>query len=98
MSGRAAFQRGLFSNLGNPKMAVFFTTLLPPFVPTGALLGFLTLGAIFSALTIVWLCLVAVAVHRAGDALRRSAVRRALDAVLGAIFVALGLRVATTAR
>ena len=28
---RAAFRQGLVSNLGNPKMAVFFTSLLPQF-------------------------------------------------------------------
>ena len=29
--GRSAFRQGLLSNLGNPKMAVFFTSLLPQF-------------------------------------------------------------------
>jgi len=31
----AALRQGLVSNLGNPKMAVFFTSLLPQFVPSG---------------------------------------------------------------
>jgi threonine/homoserine/homoserine lactone efflux protein len=98
LAPRAAFRRGLLSNLGNPKIAVFFTTLLPPFVPTGAVEGIVALGAIFAGMTVVWLSFVAVAVDRAGGFLRRSAVRRALDAILGVVFVALGLRVATSAR
>src|SRR5215510_3964146 len=35
LGARAAFQQGILSNLGNPKMAVFFTSLLPQFAPTG---------------------------------------------------------------
>ncbi|MGD9885571.1 MAG: hypothetical protein AB7U95_36275, partial [Reyranella sp.] len=30
----AAFRQGIISNLGNPKIAVFFASLLPQFVPT----------------------------------------------------------------
>ncbi len=33
---RRAFRQGLLSNLGNPKIAVFFASLLPQFVPEGA--------------------------------------------------------------
>jgi threonine/homoserine/homoserine lactone efflux protein len=33
---RRAWRQGLLSSLGNPKLAVFFSSLLPPFVPVGA--------------------------------------------------------------
>jgi threonine/homoserine/homoserine lactone efflux protein len=75
-------------------MAVFFTSLLPQFghsFPT--LLG---LGLVFCALTLAWLSAYAVAVARAGDLLRRSRVRRALDAVTGTVLVALGVRLLTS--
>src|SRR5581483_10747228 len=32
---KAALRQGLLSDLGNPKMAVFFTSLLPQFAPRG---------------------------------------------------------------
>ena len=90
------FRQGLISNLGNPKMAVFFTSLLPQFGTSfGALFG---LGLLFCSMTLVWLTAYAFAVARAGDVLRRPAVRRAFDAVLGAVLVALGLRLATERR
>jgi threonine/homoserine/homoserine lactone efflux protein len=74
-------------------MVVFFTSLLPQFASTFG--GMLVLGAFFASLTLAWLCLYAVAVDRAALLLRRSRVRRALDALTGAVLVALGLRLAT---
>jgi len=97
---RTAFRQGLLSNLGNPKMAIFFTSLLPQFAPGGgaSFLGLLALGLLFCAMTVAWLTAYAVAVGKAGDVLRRSRVRRSLDAVTGAVLVALGLRLATERR
>jgi threonine/homoserine/homoserine lactone efflux protein len=93
----SSFRQGLLSNLGNPKMAVFFTSLLPQFGGDGfvALLG---LGLLFCTMTFAWLTAYAFAVAKAGDLLRRSAVRRALDALVGAVLVALGLRLAAERR
>jgi threonine/homoserine/homoserine lactone efflux protein len=92
-----AFRQGLLSNLGNPKMAVFFTSLLPQFggESFGTLLG---LGLVFCAMTFVWLSAYAAAVARAGDVLRRPAIKRVLDAVVGVVLVSLGLRLATERR
>jgi threonine/homoserine/homoserine lactone efflux protein len=89
---RAAYRQGVLSNLGNPKMAVFFTSLLPQFA--GSFAGLLALGLVFCSMTLVWLTVYAVAVARAGRFLRRSSVRRALDALTGAVLVALGFRLA----
>jgi threonine/homoserine/homoserine lactone efflux protein len=97
---RAAYRQGLLSNLGNPKMAAFFTSLLPQFAPGGdaSFAGLLALGLLFCSLTLVWLSAYAVVVARAGDVLRRSGIRRALDAVTGAVLVAFGLRLASDRR
>jgi threonine/homoserine/homoserine lactone efflux protein len=89
----APFRQGLLSNLGNPKMAVFFTSLLPQF--GGGFAAMAALGLLFCAMTLAWLSAYAAVVARAGDVLRRSRVRRTLDAVTGAVLVALGLRLAT---
>jgi threonine/homoserine/homoserine lactone efflux protein len=96
-SAAGSFRQGLISNLGNPKMAVFFTSLLPQFGGTSfaALLG---LGLVFCSMTFVWLSAYGVAVARAGDVLRRPRIRRALDAVTGTFLVAFGLRLATETR
>jgi threonine/homoserine/homoserine lactone efflux protein len=88
----APYRQGVLSNLGNPKMAVFFTSLLPQFGHSfAALLG---LGIVFCAMTLAWLSAYAVVIARAGHVLRRPGVRRLIDAVTGALLVAFGLRLA----
>jgi threonine/homoserine/homoserine lactone efflux protein len=93
---RHGFRQGLVSNLGNPKMAVFFTGLLPQFAPAGggAFATMLALGFVFAGLTLAWLTLYAFAVERARSALAKPAVRRALAAFTGTALIALGVRVA----
>lgn len=95
-SHRPAFRQGLISNLGNPKMAVFFPSLLPQFADTFA--GLLALGLLFAAMTLAWLSAYAFAVAKAGDVLRRPRVKRAIDAVVGAVLVAFGVRLASDSR
>ena len=92
----AAFRQGLLSNLANPKMVVFFTSLLPQFTARddARFLGLLLLGAMFCAMTLLWLALIAATIARAGVVLRRAGVRRALEGAMGAVLVAFGLRLA----
>jgi threonine/homoserine/homoserine lactone efflux protein len=93
IQARRGFRQGVLSNLGNPKMAVFFATLLPQFAPRGAFLTLLALGLLFCSLTLGWLVLYAAAVSKA-QRLIRGRVRRAFDAATGLVLTALGLRLA----
>ena len=95
-----ALRQGVISNLTNPKMAAFFPALLPQFAPQGdaGFFALLALGLLFSTMTLAWLAGYAFAVEKAGDFLRRPRVRRALEALTGAVLVGLGLRLATTQR
>ena len=93
---QAPFRQGVVSNLGNPKMAVFFTSLLPQFGDSFAAL--FTLGLVFCSMTFVWLTVYAFAVAKAGDVLRRPSIRRSFDAVLGAVLVAFGIKLAADGR
>jgi threonine/homoserine/homoserine lactone efflux protein len=99
MSGMAGFRSGLLTNLLNPKIGVFYATLLPQFIPPGAppLPTSLLLAGIHAALGIAWLCLYGGLLARAGDQVRRGPVRRVLEGVTGAVLLALGARVALDA-
>jgi threonine/homoserine/homoserine lactone efflux protein len=95
---RTAYRQGLLSNLGNAKVAVFFTSLLPQFAPGGdaTFWTMLPLGLCFAALTLAWLSAYACAVAKAAAVLQRPRIRRALDAVTGSVLVLLGFRVGTS--
>jgi threonine/homoserine/homoserine lactone efflux protein len=95
-----ALRQGLVSNLTNPKMIAFFPSLLPQFVPEGrgAFVVLVVLGLVFSSMTLAWLSAYAVAVSKAGDFLRRSRVRRLLEAATAVVLIALGFRLATESR
>jgi len=96
LTTRAAFRQGLVSNALNPKIAVFFTSLLPQFGST--LPQLLALGALFNLFGLVWLSAYALAAARAGDTLRRPRVRAVLDYLSGVVLVGLGVRLALEKR
>jgi threonine/homoserine/homoserine lactone efflux protein len=92
----AAFRQGLASNLLNPKIAVFFTSLLPQFVEAGHAgpRDLLLLGALFNLMGLVWLLSYAALAARGADLFRRPRVGRAIERVTGVTLVALGVRLA----
>jgi threonine/homoserine/homoserine lactone efflux protein len=95
----ASFRQGIVSNLANPKMAVFFPSLLPQFVvpgPPTPFLPLIALGLTFALMTLLWLTAYVFAVARAGDPLKRGRIRRAFEAATGLVLVAFGLRVAAS--
>ena len=100
LSPTKAYRQGVVSNLGNPKMAVFFTSLLPQFAPESGprFATFLALGLCFCAMTAAWLTAYAFAVARAKTVFERPRIRRVVDGLTGAVLVALGLRLASEQR
>jgi threonine/homoserine/homoserine lactone efflux protein len=89
-----SLRQGLINDLGNPKMAAFFISLLPQFAGAGHLAAFLGFGFLFALLTFTWLAAYSFAVARARNFLDRPRIRRALDALTGCVLIALGVRVA----
>ena len=95
---RAVFRRGFLTNVLNPKVALFFLAFVPQFIAPGsahAPLWFLGLGLLFTVNSTVvntgWALAAAWTARRAG-ALARTL--RWLDGVAGALFVALGVKLA----
>jgi threonine/homoserine/homoserine lactone efflux protein len=92
----SAFRQGLLTNLLNPKIAVFYTTLLPQFISPRdpVFLKSMLLAAIHNLLGCVWLTGYAYFVVKTGDLLRCPTVKRILDRATGAVLITLGLRLA----
>lgn len=100
LAPRTAFGQGVVSDLSNPKIAAFFTSLLPQFAPSGAadFVGLAALGLLFSLMTLLWLSGYALAIARMGDVLRRPRIRRTLEGITGAALIGLGLKIASEER
>jgi len=95
-AGPSAYRQGLLCDLGNPKMAVFFISLLPQFAGhgSGSFAAMLALGLVVATMTFGWLSGYAAVVARVGKALQHTRGRRALDAATGAALIGVGIGVA----
>jgi threonine/homoserine/homoserine lactone efflux protein len=95
-----AFRQGVLTNLLNPKVALFFLALLPQFIEAGSpdkVAAFLALGLSFVTLGVIWCVMLAVAAAKLrGVFLRRPSVATLLNRIAGAVFIALGIKLATS--
>ncbi|QKG20861.1 LysE family translocator [Actinomadura verrucosospora] len=97
VSGLAAFRTGFVTNLLNPKIGVFYMSLLPQFVPHGApVFGTsMAFAGIHTAEGLLWFGFVVGAAGAARRALARPAVKRRLQQLTGLAFIGFGLRLVT---
>ena len=95
-----SFSEGLFTNLLNPKVAIFYLTFLPQFIAPGesVLRKSLFLACIHVLMGLLWLCGYAILLDRMSSVLARPAVKRRLEAFTGAVLVAFGMRLAMERR
>ena len=94
------FVQGFLTNALNPKVALFYLTFLPQFIPAGApvLRTSLLLAMIHNVLGFAWLSLYAHFVNRLRSALTRPVVKAWLERVTGGALVLLGARLAWSRR
>jgi threonine/homoserine/homoserine lactone efflux protein len=92
--GERCFLRGLLTNLLNPKVGVFYVSLLPQFVPADVpVVGFsVLLAGIHAVMGLLWFAALVLATRPLGRWLRRPTVMRSLDTVTGLALMGFGLR------
>jgi threonine/homoserine/homoserine lactone efflux protein len=97
---RAWLRRGLFTNLLNPKVGVFYVTLLPQFVPGGVHVAGYTflLAALHVVLSLFWAVALIAASVPLGRTLSRPSVVKGLDRLTGCVFILFGARLAVARR
>lgn len=93
---KSAFKQGLFSNVLNPKVAMFFLTFLPQFVKTeaDATQQFIVMGTIYTVLSISWFFVYVFLINYLREWLMSPKVQRIMDKVTGLVLVGFGLKLA----
>jgi threonine/homoserine/homoserine lactone efflux protein len=91
-----AFAQGALSAMLNPKLGVFFLTLLPQFITPGPAFaaGALQLTVLFDAIGLAWLVTYTTLLAAVRSVLARPRPRRVVRAVTGTVLVAFGARLA----
>ncbi|MFT8978390.1 LysE family translocator [Gluconobacter oxydans] len=97
---RAAFHRGLLTNLLNPKVGIFYMTFMPQFIPPHVNVKefSLLLTAIQAILSFSWLALLVALTVPLGRFLSSPVVVRRMDRLTGSIFLAFSLKLALSRR
>ncbi len=95
------FAQGFLTNVLNPKVALFFLALLPQFISTDApnkTVAFLFLGAVFIVGGALFLFALVALAHRMRAFGASRITRRVLNAVGGALFAAVAVRLVQAER
>jgi len=96
----AAFRQGILTNILNPKVALFFLAFLPQFIDPASnmkIAAFIALGLTFVTTGTIWCLILAWFASIFSERLRKNeTVSQWLNRTAGALFVFLGLRLATT--
>jgi threonine/homoserine/homoserine lactone efflux protein len=89
------WRQGFLSNITNPKVLVFYLSVLPQFMTPGSGPVLLLLLALSHAvLSLSYLVGLTIGLHRLRSVLSRRKVRRALDAATGTALLGFGVRLA----
>jgi threonine/homoserine/homoserine lactone efflux protein len=95
-----AYRQGLINDLLNPKIGVFYTTILPQFIAPGqpVFLTSIILAALLALIVAIWLSIYIVILAKAGELFRRPLVRQVMERITGVVLIGLGIRLAVEQR
>ncbi|MEK4495462.1 LysE family translocator [Ureibacillus sp. FSL W8-0352] len=94
-SNGSCFKQGFFTNILNPKVALFFLTFFPQFVDSGStFIPFLIMGITYAILTAIWFILYVYLIHQISAFMKNIRTQKVIEGVTGAILIGFGLKLA----
>ena len=95
-SKSSSYFQGFFTNILNPKVAVFFLTFLPQFVanPNEPLLPFLILGVTYTVLTFIWFIFYITLLSQVRAFMNKPTTQKWMEGITGTVLVGFGIQLA----
>ena len=92
--------QGFFANMLNPKVGLFYISLLPQFIPQAANVFTYSLFLVFIhiMLSAIWFWLIAKTVNKSRRTIQSNRSARIVKALTGIIFISFGLKLLSAAR
>jgi RhtB (resistance to homoserine/threonine) family protein len=90
----SVFRQGFFTNLLNPKVAIFFLTFLPQFVNDEhhVFVQFLIMGLVYTMLTVLWFLLYIYLINYISVFMRKASTQNIIQAITGFVLVGFGIK------
>lgn len=93
---RSCFRQGFFTDILNPKVAIFFLSFFPQFVEPGndTLVPFLIMGVTFTLLSAIWLVIYIYLLHHISAFMKKPMAKNIIEGITGTIIIAFGIKLA----
>lgn len=90
------FKQGFFTNILNPKVALFFLTFFPQFVnhDKETFLPFLIMGLTYTILTVIWFILYIFLINQISALMKKRITQNIIEGITGTILVGFGIKLA----
>ncbi|WP_141603717.1 LysE family translocator [Terrilactibacillus laevilacticus] len=90
------FRQGFFTNLLNPKVAVFFLTFLPQFVNPNhsTFIPFILLGLIYIVITLGFFLVYTLMIHQLNHFMQKESTQKAIQGFSGVVLIGFGIKLA----
>ena len=95
-----SYLEGLFSNIINPKVAMFYLAFLPQFINPNASLVVqsLSLSAIYFIVSIIWFTFLTLFLSKMRNVLQQPVFQRGIESIAGIMLIGFGVRLALSKR
>lgn len=96
MENRSCFKQGFFTDILNPKVALFFLSFFPQFVEHGSntFIPFLIMGITFTVLSAIWLFMYIYLIHHITNFMKKPVAKNIIEGLTGSIIIGFGIKLA----